>query len=48
MSRGVLVQAFAALEPDYLRSLWEELQNGAEVFFGPNADEDWMTEEGVP
>lgn len=44
----VLVLAFAALEPDHLRSLYRELHAGAEVFYGRGADGDWMTEEGVP
>ena len=43
-----LVQAFGALEPERLRAIYTALHAGAEVFFGLNADDDWMTEDGVP
>jgi len=43
-----LVQAFGALDLDKLRAIYRALHAGAEVFYGRGAEDDWMTEDGVP
>ena len=43
-----LVQAFGALDPDKLNAIYRALHAGAEVFYGRGAEDDWMTEDGVP
>ena len=48
MSAPRLVAAFSSLEPEQLRAIYKALHAGAEVFYGKGADDDWMTEDGVP